>query len=51
MKGNVLILSCLNGHVAAVNFHGGVPSGRWESPKQIEDFKKFGSVFWLRQGG
>ena len=50
MKGNVLILSCRNGHVPAVAFHGEAPGCRWNSAEPFEDFGKFGGLWSLRPG-
>lgn len=44
MKDTILVLSCLNGRVAAVAFHKGVAAGTWESSELVEDFGPFGEV-------
>ena len=44
MKTTILVLSCLNGRVAAVAFHKGVEAGSWECPDPVEDYAKFGDV-------
>jgi len=44
MKDTILVLSCLNGRVAAVAFQKGVAAGRWDSPESVEDFAGFGET-------
>ena len=44
MKETILVLSCLNGRVAAVAFQKGVVAGRWDCAEAIEDFANFGEI-------